>query len=33
MLKPQKLAGFRDFFAEDVRIREYVIDIFKKVFE
>jgi len=33
MLKPQKLSGFRDFFAEDVRIREYVIDIFKKVFE
>ena len=31
-LKPQKLAGFRDFFAQDVRIREYVINIFKQVF-
>lgn len=30
---PQRLSGFRDFFATDVRIREYVIDIFKKVFE
>src|SRR3989344_3930232 len=31
-LKPQKLAGFRDFFAEEVRIREYVINTFKQVF-
>ena len=29
----QKLAGFRDYFAEDVKIREYVINTFKKVFE
>ncbi len=32
-LNPQKLAGFRDFFAEDIQIREYVINTFKKVFE
>jgi len=32
-MKVQKLAGFRDYFAEDVKIREYVINIFKKVFE
>ena len=32
-IKVQKLAGFRDYFAEDVKIREYVINIFKKVFE
>lgn len=31
--KVQKLAGFRDYFAEDIKIREYVINIFKKVFE
>ena len=31
--KIQKLAGFRDYFAEDVKIREYVINVFKKVFE
>lgn len=31
--KVQKLAGFRDYFAEDVRIREYVINVFKQVFE
>ncbi len=32
-IKAQKLKGFRDFFAEDVAIREYVINTFKKVFE
>lgn len=32
-MKVQKLAGFRDYFAEDVKTREYVINIFKKVFE
>lgn len=32
-MKVQKLAGFRDYFAEDVKIREYVVNIFKKVFE
>ena len=32
-IKVQKLAGFRDYFVEDVKIREYVINIFKKVFE
>jgi len=32
-MKVQKLAGFRDYFAEDVKIREYVINNFKKVFE
>lgn len=31
--KIQKLAGFRDYFAEEVKIREYVINVFKKVFE
>lgn len=33
MSKIQKLAGFRDYFAEDIKIREYVIGVFKKVFE
>lgn len=32
-IKAQKLKGFRDFFAEDVAIREYVMNTFKKVFE
>ncbi len=32
-LKAQKLAGFRDFFTEDIRIREFVINAFKEVFE
>lgn len=32
-IKPQKLAGFRDFFAQDIQLREYVINTFKKVFE
>ncbi len=32
-IKPQKLKGFRDFFAQDVAIREYVINTFKSVFE
>jgi histidyl-tRNA synthetase len=30
---PRKLKGFNDFFAEDMQIREYVINIFKEVFE
>lgn len=33
LIKPKKLAGFRDFFAEDVAVRNYVINTFKKVFE
>ncbi len=32
-IQPQKLKGFRDFFAEDIAIREYVINTFKSVFE
>lgn len=32
-VKPQLLKGFRDFFAEDVQIREFVINTFKRVFE
>jgi histidyl-tRNA synthetase len=32
-MKVQKLTGFRDYFAEDVKIREYVINVFKRVFE
>lgn len=32
-ITPQKLKGFRDFFAQDVAIREYVINTFKSVFE
>lgn len=32
-IKPQTLKGFRDFFAQDVAIREYVINTFKNVFE
>lgn len=32
-VKPQKLSGFRDFFAADMQIREYVTNVFKKVFE
>ncbi|MBI5122225.1 histidine--tRNA ligase, partial [Candidatus Roizmanbacteria bacterium] len=32
-VKVQKLAGFRDYFAEDVKVREYVINNFRKVFE
>jgi len=31
--KPQTLKGFRDFLPEDMRLREYVINTFKKVFE
>ncbi|MFC1711269.1 histidine--tRNA ligase [Patescibacteria group bacterium] len=33
IVKAKKLSGFRDFFAEDIAIREYVINTFKKVFE
>ncbi len=33
LIKPRKLAGFRDFFAEEVKLREYVINTFKRVFE
>lgn len=32
-MKPQKLKGFNDFFAEDMKLREYVIGTFKEVFE
>lgn len=32
-IRVQKLAGFRDFFAEEVKIREFVINTFKRVFE
>lgn len=31
--KTRRLAGFRDFFAQDIAAREYVINTFKKVFE
>jgi len=31
--KVQKLPGFRDYFVSDLRIREYVINTFKQVFE
>jgi histidyl-tRNA synthetase len=33
IIKPQVLPGFRDFFAPEIQIREYVINTFKKVFE
>ena len=33
VIRPQKLAGFRDFFTQDLQLREYVINTFKKVFE
>lgn len=32
-MKPQTLKGFNDWFAEDVKLREYVIGILKQVFE
>ncbi|PIV37823.1 histidine--tRNA ligase [Candidatus Roizmanbacteria bacterium CG02_land_8_20_14_3_00_36_15] len=32
-IQAQRLKGFRDFFADDIVIREYVINIFKSVFE
>jgi len=32
-LTAKKLSGFRDFFAADIQIREYVINTFKQVFE
>ncbi|MBN1618666.1 histidine--tRNA ligase [Candidatus Dojkabacteria bacterium] len=32
-LKPQRLKGFNDWFAGDMKLREYVISVFKKVFE
>lgn len=32
-LKVQKLAGFRDFFATDIKVREFVTNTFKRVFE
>lgn len=31
--KPRRLKGFEDFFARDMKIREFVIDTFKHVFE
>lgn len=33
LIEPQTLKGFRDFLPEEMRLREYVINIFKKVFE
>lgn len=33
IVTPKKLKGFNDFFGEDMRLREYVINIFKKNFE
>lgn len=33
IVKPQLLKGFRDFFAEDIQIRQFVINTFKRVFE
>ncbi len=30
---PKRLKGFEDFFAEDMKIREFVINTFKKTFE
>src|SRR3990167_3273494 len=32
-ITPRILPGFRDFFAEDIYIREHVMNTFKKVFE
>lgn len=32
-MQPQTLKGFNDYFAEDVKLREYVMGMFKKVFE
>lgn len=32
-MKPQKLKGFNDFFAEDMKLREFVIGVFKNTFE
>jgi histidyl-tRNA synthetase len=32
-LKPQTLKGFNDWFAPDVKLREFVINVFKTVFE
>ncbi|MDO8609937.1 MAG: ATP phosphoribosyltransferase regulatory subunit, partial [bacterium] len=32
-VKAQLLKGFRDFFAEDIQVREFVINTFKNVFE
>ncbi len=33
LIKPQTLKGFRDFYASDARLRQYVISIIKKTFE
>ncbi|MFC1646756.1 histidine--tRNA ligase [Patescibacteria group bacterium] len=33
MVKAKKLPGFRDFFAEDVQVRQFVINTFRQVFE
>ena len=33
ILKPQTLRGFNDWFAPDVKLREFVISVFKTVFE
>lgn len=32
-MQPQTLKGFNDYFAEDMKVREYVINTFKKGFE
>lgn len=32
-LKPQTLKGFNDWFAEDMKLRQYVIEVFRNVFE
>ncbi len=33
IIKPQKLKGFRDFFAQEVAIRQHVTNVFKSTFE
>jgi histidyl-tRNA synthetase len=33
MLTVKKLPGFRDFFTQDIQVREFVISTFKKIFE
>lgn len=32
-ITPKRLSGFQDFFAKDMKLREFVIDTFKKTFE
>lgn len=33
MIKARKLPGFRDFFASDIQVREFVMNTFKRIFE